>query len=116
PLAIDDIREHECAPPILGNPALKLPAHQRMQLAVLVDGAIDPHKQALRLQHSEMGLEIGWRRSRVAFFIANTLIADIEHRKNLALEVAANYDWRDRLGNVATKRTGRQNRLPRCRN
>ena len=55
---VDDVGEQECAALILGEPALELPAHQRVQLAVLVDRAIDAHQQPLRLQRREMRLEI----------------------------------------------------------
>ena len=63
---------------VLAEPALELPAHQRMQLGVLVDRALDPHQQALCLERGQMRLEIerrpvagscGW--ARVA--------ADVEH-------------------------------------
>ena len=50
--------EQERAPLILGEAALKLPAHQGMQLGVLVDRAIDTGDEPLRLQGRQVGLKI----------------------------------------------------------
>ncbi len=56
--AVDHVGEQEGAALILGETALELPAHQRMQLGVLVDRPIDTHEQALRFERSEMRLEV----------------------------------------------------------
>ena len=56
--AVDHVGEQERAALILGKPALELPAHQRMQLGVLVDRPVDAHQQAGRLERREMRLEI----------------------------------------------------------
>ena len=58
PGAIDDVGEQKGAALFLGEPALELPAHQRMQLAVLVDGVIDAGDQAARFEPAQMLLEI----------------------------------------------------------
>jgi hypothetical protein len=39
---IDHVGEQKAAPIFLVQPALELPAHQRMQFGVLVDRPIDP--------------------------------------------------------------------------
>jgi hypothetical protein len=44
-----------------GEAALELPAHQRMQLGVLVDRPVDPHQQPGRLERGQVRLEIGRR-------------------------------------------------------
>ena len=46
------LREQEGAALILGEAALELPAHQRMQLGVLVDRPIDADQQALRFERA----------------------------------------------------------------
>ena len=43
--AVDDVGEQKSPPLILGEPALELPAHQRVQLAVLVDRPVDAHRR-----------------------------------------------------------------------
>jgi len=45
----------------ISQPALELPARQRMQLGVLVDRPVDADEQALSLQRFEMTLEIEGR-------------------------------------------------------
>ena len=47
---VGDVGEQERAALRLGEPALELPPHPRVQLAVLVDRAVDADEQALRLQ------------------------------------------------------------------
>jgi hypothetical protein len=64
---IDHVGEQERAPLLLVEPALELPAHQRMQLGVLIDGAIDAREQPFCLERGEMGLEIGrWSGRRLS--------------------------------------------------
>ena len=58
PGAVDDVGEEKGAALLLGEPALKLPAHQRVQLAVLVDGVIDAGDEAARFEPAQMFLEI----------------------------------------------------------
>ena len=53
------ISDHEGAALGLVQPALKLPAHQRMQLGVLADGPVDLHQQAALFQTAELFVEIG---------------------------------------------------------
>ena len=55
---IDDVREEERAPLIFRYAAQELPAHQRMQLGVLVDGPVDADEKTLRLEVGKMLLEI----------------------------------------------------------
>src|SRR5712691_10103165 len=43
---------------VLRHAAQELPAHQRVQLGILVDRAVDSHQQALRLEVGQMVLEI----------------------------------------------------------
>src|SRR5258708_7277760 len=57
--AVDHVGEQEGLPVLLGQAADELPAHQRMQLGVLVDRAIDRDEQALALQRLEVLMEIG---------------------------------------------------------
>ena len=58
PGAVDHVGEEESAALILGEAALELPAHQRMQLAVLVDGVVDAGDQAARFELAQVILEI----------------------------------------------------------
>ena len=58
PGAVDDVGEQKGAALFLGEPALELPAHQRMQLAVFVDGVIDAGDQAARFEPAQVFLEI----------------------------------------------------------
>ncbi len=58
PLGVRHIGEKECASLVFGHAAQELPAHQRVQLGVLVDGAIDSHEEAPRLKVGEMVLKI----------------------------------------------------------
>ena len=58
PGAVDDVGEQKGAALLLGEPALELPAHQRVQLAVFVDGVIDAGDQAARFEPAQMFLEI----------------------------------------------------------
>ena len=53
------IGEHEGAALGFVQPALELPAHQRMQLGVLADGPVDLHQQAALFQTAELFVEIG---------------------------------------------------------
>jgi hypothetical protein len=57
-LRIGHVREQERAPLVLRHAAKKLPAHQRMQLGVFVDGTVDANEQAVRLEIGQMILEI----------------------------------------------------------
>ena len=58
PGAVDHVGEQKGAALLLGQPALELPAHQRVQLAVLVDGVVDAGDQAARFQSAQVFLEI----------------------------------------------------------
>ena len=78
PRQVDDVGEQERAPLILGEPALELPAHQRVQLGILVDRAIDAHQQPLRLERGEVRLEIE-RRSANRSCGSACVGADVEH-------------------------------------
>jgi hypothetical protein len=51
---------------VLGHAAQELPAHQRVQLGVLVDRPLDAHQQALRLEIGQVVLEIESRAARDA--------------------------------------------------
>ena len=69
--AVHDIGEQKRAALLFGEPALELPAHQRVQLAVLVDGAVDAGHQAARFEAAQMFLEIERRTAgdgRTGFF------------------------------------------------
>ena len=57
-VGIDHIGEQEGAPRVLGEAALELPAHQRMQLGVFVDLPLDPHQQPRGFEPRQMLLEI----------------------------------------------------------
>ena len=48
----------KAAPRLLGKAADELPAHERMQLGVLVDRPLDPHEQAALLEARDMLLKI----------------------------------------------------------
>ena len=56
--AVDHVGEQKSAALVLGKPALELPAHQRVQLAVFVDGVVDAGDQAARFQPAQMFLKI----------------------------------------------------------
>ena len=71
--AVGYVGEQEGAALILAKTALELPAHQRMQLGVLVDRAVDAHQEALRLEQREMLLEVLRR------CVRRGLVGDIEH-------------------------------------
>ena len=60
-LGVGHMREQERAALVLGHAAQELPAHQRMQLGVLVDGAVDANEQTLRLKIGQMILKIQTR-------------------------------------------------------
>ncbi len=72
PLGIDHVGEQERAALILGEPALELPAHQRVQLGFLVHRAVDAHQKPRGFETREMLLEIErraagfWRGAAVA--------------------------------------------------
>src|SRR5262249_19252504 len=76
-LGVDHVGEQESAPLVLRDAAEELPAHQRMQLGILVDGAIDAEEQPVRLEIRQMLLEVEPR----AFVQAGALRSDglIEH-------------------------------------
>src|SRR5262249_13625252 len=75
--------KQERAPLILRQSALELPAHQRMQLGVLVDRAIDAHKQSLRLERGEVRLEIERRSGGARSRRPTRIGADVEHGRDL---------------------------------
>ena len=56
--AVDDVGEEESPALVLGEAALELPAHQRVQFAVFVDGVIDAGDQAARFELAQVLLEI----------------------------------------------------------
>src|SRR6185437_4403286 len=58
PLGIGDVGENERAAFIFRHATDKLPAHQRVQLGILVDGCVDPLHEAQGIECSEMFLEI----------------------------------------------------------
>ena len=64
-LGVDHVGEQERAPRTFGNAAQELPAHQRVQFGVLVDGPIDAHQQATRFEIGEMQLEVERRPARL---------------------------------------------------
>jgi hypothetical protein len=55
---IDHMGEKKCPSLTLGEAALKLPAHQRVQFGVLVDRTVDAGDQPLRLERRQVLLEI----------------------------------------------------------
>ena len=57
-LRVRHIGEQERAPLVFRHATEELPAHQRMQLGILVDGAIDANEQTIRLKIGQMLLEI----------------------------------------------------------
>src|SRR5439155_23543119 len=65
-LGVDHIAEQERAPLMFGYAADELPAHQRMQLGVLIDRPIDADEQAFSVEIGEMGLEIEARSGALA--------------------------------------------------
>ena len=76
-LAVDHVGEKESAPRVFGESALELPADQGMQLAVLVDGAVDAQQQAFGFEPSQMLLEI--ERGSARFGSGRLGCALIEH-------------------------------------
>jgi hypothetical protein len=79
--------EQECAALILGETALELPAHQRVQLGILVDRAIDAGDQPLRLQGRQMLLEI--ERRPIGQTGAAGRGRNIEHGRSSGGEISA---------------------------
>jgi hypothetical protein len=71
--AIGHVGEQESAARVFLQPALELPAHERMQLGVFVDRAIDAHDEALRFKQRKMLLKVLGRR------VGRGLVGDIEH-------------------------------------
>lgn len=57
-VGVDDVGEKKRLALIFRNPADKLPAHQRMELSVLVDRTVDTNEQALAFEIGQMLLEI----------------------------------------------------------
>src|SRR5262249_32212991 len=78
----------------LRKPALELPAHQRMQLGVLVDWAINAHKQAPRLERSEVRLEIERRSGGARSRRPTRIGADVEHGRDLPVSPLTYDLWR----------------------
>src|SRR5580704_9819040 len=72
-LGVGDIGEHESPAFLFRHAADELPAHQRMQLGVLVDRGVDARDQAGGFEIGEMILEIEARslprRTRAASFV-----------------------------------------------
>ena len=65
-VSADDVGEQEGAPVRLVEAAAELPAHQRMQLGVLVDRAIDAHEEPRRFKIGEMLGKVRRRAGRAA--------------------------------------------------
>ena len=57
-LRIDDFGEQKRAPLVGGHAAEKLPAHQRVQLGILVDRTIDAQQETLLFKVAQMSLQI----------------------------------------------------------
>src|ERR1700722_9205080 len=83
-LGVGDVGEDESPAFFLGHTADELPAHQRMQLSVLVDRGVDARDQAGGFEIGEMILEIEARslprRTRAASFVGL-----VEHAMSLTL-------------------------------
>src|SRR6516162_10404100 len=79
---------------MLRQSALELPAHQRMQLGVLVDRAIDAHEQPLRLERGEVGLEIERRSGGAPSRRPVRIGADVEHGRDLLVSPLTYDLWR----------------------
>ena len=86
-LGVGDVGEDEGAALVLGHAADELPAHQRMQLGVLVDRGVDALDQAGGFEIGEMILEIearaGAGRTRTANFVGL-----VEHAMSLTADAA----------------------------
>jgi len=76
-VAVDDVREQERAPFVLGQSALELSAHERMQLCVLIDRPLDADQQPMRFERRKMRLEV--ERGAGGLRIAAALVGLIEH-------------------------------------
>ena len=61
PLGIANVREQERPPLVLRDAAEELPAHQRVQLGVLVDGPVDAQEKTACCKISKMLLEVETR-------------------------------------------------------
>src|SRR5262249_61889277 len=57
-LSIGDVREQDRAPLVLRDAADELPAHQRVQLRVLVDGPVDADQETARLEIGQVLLQV----------------------------------------------------------
>ncbi len=79
-LRVDDVGEHERLAVVLGDAAQELPAHERMQLGVLVDRAVHMDQQSLPLQLLQMVLEVQ-RRSRPLRGRAAIVVRTIGHSR-----------------------------------
>src|SRR5262249_36461382 len=86
PGAIDDVGEQKRASLVLAQAALKLPAHQRMQLGVLVDGAIDAKEEAFGFEPAQMLLKVERRAARC--HSCRVGCALVEHRGTIWLSDA----------------------------
>jgi hypothetical protein len=88
-LGVGDVGEDKGAALVLGHAADELPAHQRMQLGVLVDRGVDARDQAGGFEIGEMILEIEAgafaRRTCAASFIGL-----IEHGGAMSLALRPN--------------------------
>ena len=73
--------EQEGAALVLGKAALELPAHQRVQLGVLVDRSVDAGHEPLRFEHGEMVLEI--QRRSIGLRRALARGGDVKHGLSL---------------------------------
>ena len=79
-LGVGHIGEQEGPPLVLGHAAQELPAHQRVQLGVLVDRPVDAHQKAVGLEIGQMLLEIEPRPAGRPNAGAAQICGLIEHR------------------------------------
>ena len=79
---VDHVGEQEGAALVLRQPALELPARERMQLGVLVDRPVDAREQAARLEPREVLLEIarragGFRADVAVLFALSSIVQNL---------------------------------------
>src|SRR5262249_53835659 len=79
--ADDDIGEQKSASLVFAQPTLELPAHQRLQLAILVDGAIHAPEHAFGFEALRMLLKVA--RSPARFGGRRLACALFEHKDYL---------------------------------
>src|SRR5262249_25148584 len=74
---VDHVGEQEGAALVLRQPALELPARQRMQLGVLVDRPVDTRQQARGFEALQVLLEVARRAGGLALLFVGLWL--IEH-------------------------------------